>query len=120
MKKVMIVDDMKFMRFALKLLLEKNGYQVVAEASDGAEAVKKYAECTPDIVTMDITMPNMTGIEALKAILAKDPQAKIVMVSAMGQESFVKEAVLSGAKYFIVKPYKDEVVVDTINKIAAL
>jgi two-component system chemotaxis response regulator CheY len=116
----MIVDDMAFMRFALKMMLEKNGYEVVCEAKDGAEAVKKYAEHTPDIVTMDITMPNMSGLEALKAILANDPKAKIVMVSAMGQESFVKEAVLSGAKYFIVKPFKDEVVISTINKIAAL
>ena len=120
MKKVLIVDDMTFVRFALGTILEKNGYEVVGEAKNGAEAVRKYAECAPDIVTMDITMPEMSGIEALKAILAKDPKAKVVIVSAMGQESFVKEAIVSGAKHFILKPFKDEMVMKTINSIAAL
>lgn len=120
MKRVLIVDDMAFIRFALRTIFEKNGYEVVGEAKDGAEAVRKYAECAPDIVTMDITMPEMSGIEALKAILANDPKAKIVIVSAMGQESFVKEAIVSGAKYFIVKPFKDDLVMETINKVAAL
>lgn len=120
MKKVMIVDDTAFMRLALKTMLEKNGYEVVAEAVNGADAIKKYREHAPDIVTMDITMPEMTGIEALKVILQNDPQAKVVMISAMGQESFVKEAIVSGAKYFVVKPFKEDKVIETVSKIAAL
>lgn len=119
MKKVLIVDDMTFIRFTMRKILEQNGYEVVGEAKDGAEAVTKYDECTPDIVTMDITMPNMSGIEALKAILAKNPKAKVVMVSAMGQERFVKEAIMCGAKYFILKPFKDDLVIETLNKVAA-
>lgn len=120
MKKVMIVDDTAFMRLALKTMLEKNGYEVVAEAVNGADAIKKYREHAPDIVTMDITMPEMTGIEALKVILQNNPQAKVVMISAMGQESFVKEAIVSGAKYFVVKPFKEDKVIETVSKIAAL
>ncbi|MBP2645973.1 MAG: histidine kinase [Firmicutes bacterium] len=120
MTKVLIVDDMAFIRFALKKLLETNGYEVVGEAKDGVEAVEKYAMLGPDIVTMDITMPNMTGIEALKAILAQNPKAKIIMVSAMGQESFVKEAIINGAKQFVLKPFNDEKVIETINKVVAL
>lgn len=120
MKKVLVVDDMAFIRFSLRQMLEKNGYEVAGEAANGEEAVEKYELCAPDIVTMDITMPKMSGIEAMKAILAKHPQAKVVMVSAMGQESFIKEAIIHGAKYFIVKPFEEGKVVETINKIAAL
>jgi two-component system chemotaxis response regulator CheY len=116
---VLIVDDAAFMRLAIKNVLTKNGFSVVAEAQNGREAVEKYMEHKPDIVTMDITMPDMTGIEALKQIRALDPQAKIVMISAMGQENMVKEAILSGAKSFIVKPYKEEHIVQTLNKVAA-
>lgn len=120
MKKVLIVDDQVFMRFALKAMLEKSGYQVVGEAENGEVGVDKYKILSPDIVTMDITMPVMTGIEALKEILQYDPQARIVMVSAMGHERFVKEAIMLGAKYFIVKPFKEDQVLETINKIAAV
>ena len=120
MKKVLIVDDMAFIRFSLRKMLEKNEFEVVSEAADGAEAVQKYAECAPDIVTMDITMPKMTGIEALKTILAQDPKAKVVIVSAMGQESFVKEAIMGGAKSFIVKPFQEDKVIETLAKVAAL
>jgi two-component system, chemotaxis family, chemotaxis protein CheY len=119
-KKVLVVDDMLFMRMALKSILEKNGFSVAGEASNGAEAVQKYKESVPDIVTMDITMPEMTGLEALKEIIEYDKNAKVVMVSAMGQERNVKEAILAGAKYFIVKPYKEAQVLETLSKIATL
>jgi two-component system, chemotaxis family, chemotaxis protein CheY len=117
MAKVLIVDDATFMRFAIKTLLEKNGFEVVGEAENGAIGVKKYMELKPDIVTMDITMPEMNGLEAVKAIKKFDPSAKVVMMSAMGQEGMVKEAIMSGAKSFIVKPFKDEHVLNTLNKI---
>lgn len=120
MKRVLLVDDMFFMRFTLRKILEENGYEVAGEAADGVEAVQKYAECVPDIVTMDITMPKMSGIAALKAILAQDPKAKIIMVSAMGQESYVKESIVSGAKQFILKPFQADKVIETISKVAAL
>lgn len=120
MKRVLLVDDMAFIRFSLRQMLEKNGYEVAGEAANGEEAVEKYEACAPDIVTMDITMPKMSGIEALKAILAKNPAAKVVMISAMGQERYIKDAIVNGAKYFILKPFQEEKVVETINKVAAL
>lgn len=120
MKKILIVDDAEFMRMALRRILESNGFEVVAEAENGQIGVEKYKQHQPDIVTMDITMPEMTGIEALKAIRAYDPQAKVIMVSAMGQEVFVREAVISGAKTFIVKPFKEDLVIKSINKILSL
>lgn len=120
MKKVLIVDDAAFMRLAIKTLLEKNGYEVIGEAENGAIGLEKYKELKPDIVTMDITMPEMTGIEALKKIKTFDPSAKVIMLSAMGQESMVKEAILSGAKTFIVKPFKEEHVVQILNKVLSV
>jgi two-component system, chemotaxis family, chemotaxis protein CheY len=120
MKKVLIVDDAAFMRMALRNLLEKNDFEIVGEAENGAVGVRKYKELHPDVVTMDITMPEMTGIEALKEIKAFDPGAKVVMVSALGQESFVREAVLNGAKTFIVKPYKEDHVVTALKKICEM
>lgn len=119
-KRVLIVDDAAFMRMALKTMLEKNGFQVVGEAENGSVAVRKYKELKPDIVTMDITMPEMDGIEALKTIKAHDSKAKVIMVSAMGQEPMIKEAIVSGANYFIVKPFKEDHVVETLNKILAV
>ena len=100
MKKVLIVDDAAFMRQSIRLILERNGYEVVGEAANGIEGVRKYKELMPDIVTLDITMPEMSGIDALKVICEFDPNAKVVMVSAMGQEILVKEAILNGAKSF--------------------
>lgn len=117
MKKVLIVDDANFIRINLKLMLEKNGYEVVGEALNGEEGVKKYEILKPDIVTMDITMPDMNGIDALKAIKKINPQAKVVMISAMGQEAHVKEAVLAGATGFIVKPFNEEQVVKGLSRI---
>jgi two-component system chemotaxis response regulator CheY len=114
----MIVDDAAFMRMAIRKVLEKNGFEVAGEAENGALSLAKYMECKPDVVTMDITMPEMTGIEALKHIRAYDPNAKVIMVSAMGQESLVREAIVSGAKSFIVKPYKEQHIIQTITSVA--
>ena len=119
MASVLIVDDAAFMRMAIKKVLVKHGFDVVGEAENGQVGISKYMECRPDIVTMDITMPEMTGIDALKNIRQYDPNAKVVMVSAMGQESLVKEAILSGAKSFIVKPYKEEHIIQTLESILA-
>ncbi|HPU63501.1 MAG TPA: response regulator [Mobilitalea sp.] len=114
MMKVLIVDDAAFMRLTIKTMLENNGIEVVGEASNGIEAIQKFKQLKPDIVTMDITMPDMDGIDALKAILATDPNAKVVMISAMGQEILVREAILNGAKSFIVKPFKEDQIVRTL------
>lgn len=115
MARVLIVDDAAFMRLSVKTMLEKNGFEVVGEAENGMEAIQKYKELNPDIVTMDITMPKVTGVDALKVIIGFDPDAKVVMLSAMGQESMVKEAVINGAKSFIVKPFKEEHLVKTLR-----
>ncbi len=116
-KKILLVDDAAFMRMMLKDTLSKEGYTDLFEAVDGADAVDKFSEIGPDLVIMDITMPNMDGLEALKAIRAKDPNANVVMCSAMGQESMVMDAVRSGAKDFIVKPFKPDRVLKTVNAI---
>lgn len=115
-KRIMIVDDAVFMRMKLKDILEKNGYEVVAEAQNGADAVEKYKAEKPDIVTMDITMPEMDGIQALKNIKKMDPSAKVIMCSAMGQQAMVMEAIQSGALDFIVKPFETDRVIDSIQK----
>jgi two-component system, chemotaxis family, chemotaxis protein CheY len=120
MIKVLIVDDAAFMRMLIKTILERNGFEVVGEAENGAVGLKKYKEIKPDIVTMDITMPDFNGIQALKAIREYDSKAKVIMMSAMGQEVMVKEAIINGAKTFIVKPFKEELVVQTLTKIAAM
>lgn len=117
MKKVLIIDDAAFMRMALRRILERNGFEVVAEAENGDAGVRRYKECTPDLVTLDITMPVMNGIEALKNIISHDPDAKIIMVSALGQQEYIREAILSGAKYFIVKPFNEEHVIAIINSV---
>lgn len=115
MTTLMIVDDASFMRMSIKQMVESYDFNVIAEAADGVEAVEMYSKYKPDIVTMDITMPNMSGIEALKKIKAYDSNAKIVMVSAVGQEAFIKEAVLSGATTFIVKPFKKETLIEVLE-----
>ena len=116
-KKILLVDDAAFMRKMIRDTLEKNGYTEVYEAVDGADAVVKYDEIKPDLVVMDITMPNMDGLEALKAIRGKDGSANVVMCSAMGQESMVMDAGRSGAKDFIVKPFKPDRVLKTVTSI---
>ncbi|MDQ0192846.1 response regulator [Paenibacillus wynnii] len=120
MKKVLIVDDSAFVRMSLQVLLRKNGFQVVGEAEDGNMAIKKYVECQPDIVTMDITMPECSGIDALRKIMKFDPNAKVVMISSMGQEKMVREAMIAGAKSFLLKPYNEERVVKTLQQIAEM
>ncbi len=115
-KKVLIVDDAAFMRMLLKDIVTKAGFEVVGEASNGKEAVEKYKELKPDVVTMDITMPEMNGIEAVKEIKKIDPNANIIMVSAMGQQAMVIEAIQAGAKDFIVKPFQPARVIEALKK----
>mgnify|MGYP001113392439 FL=1 len=117
MAKILLVDDAAFMRKVVKDTLSKNGYTDLYEAVDGADAVEKYNEISPDLVIMDITMPNMDGLEALKAIRAKNSAANVVMCSAMGQEAMVIEAIQSGAKDFIVKPFKPDRILKTVTSI---
>jgi len=117
-KKVLITDDTAFMRMTLRNILEKNGYQVVGEAEDGQDAVDKYRELRPELVTMDITMPRMDGITAIKKIMEFDPQAKIVVCSAMGQKALVIDALNAGARDFIVKPFQAERIVNALQKVA--
>ena len=114
-KQILIVDDAQFMRTMLSKLIEENGYEVADQAVDGKEAVEKYKELSPDLVTMDITMPKMDGIEATKKILEHDPDAKIIMCSAMGQKPMVIESLQAGAKDFIVKPIKPEKVKEALS-----
>lgn len=118
-KRILITDDALFMRVTLKNILVQNGYEVVGEAVNGSEAVRLYNALKPDLVTMDITMPEMDGLTALKEIRATDPTAKIVMVTAMGQKAMVVEALQNGAKDFIVKPFQADRVIEAVNKIAA-
>lgn len=118
-KKILIVDDAVFMRMKLKDILEKNGYTVVAEAENGREAFEKYQATMPDLVTMDITMPEVDGLEALKMIKDFDASAKIVMCSAMGQQGMVMDAIRAGALDFIVKPFDTDRVIKAVDKVLA-
>ncbi len=116
-KNVLIVDDAAFMRMMIKDILTKNGYTIAAEAENGRVAVEKYNEVKPDLVLMDITMPEMDGIQALKGIKTIDPNATVIMCSAMGQQAMVIEAIQSGAKDFIVKPFQAERVLEAVKKV---
>ena len=113
---ILIVDDALFMRTVLRDILTKNGYQVVGEATNGNEAIEKYKELSPDITTMDITMPEMDGIEALRQIMEINQDAKIIMCSAMGQQGIVVEAIKEGACDFIIKPFQPNRVVQAMQK----
>ena len=117
MKKVLIADDASFMRQMIRDIIEPEGWEVVGEASDGVDVVEKFKKLHPDVVMMDIVMPKRSGIDAVKAIKADDPSARIVMCSALGQESLVKEALQAGAKDFIVKPFKPDAVIATLAKV---
>ena len=108
MKRVLVVDDAAFMRLTLKTMLERNGFEVVGEAVDGRDAIEKFKILKPEIITMDITMPDMDGIQSLGEIIKIDPKANVVILSAMGQEPRIREAITLGAKGFIVKPFKEE------------
>jgi two-component system chemotaxis response regulator CheY len=116
MRKVLITDDAAFMRIALKSMLERNGFEIVGEAENGEVAVQKYKIIKPDIITLDITMPVMDGIEALKHIKAFDKNAKVIMISAMGQESIVRQAIISGATGFIIKPFNEDAIAKAFKK----
>lgn len=118
--RILIVDDAKFMRLTLNNILKKAQHEVVGEADNGIKAVKLYHELRPDIVTMDITMPEMDGIEAIKEIKKDFPDAKIIMCSAMGQQKMVVEAIEAGAKDFLVKPFDEHRVIDAINRVLKL
>lgn len=116
-KNILICDDAAFMRMMIKDILSKNGYNVVGEAENGAVAVEKYSETNPDLVLMDITMPEMDGIQALKKIKEKDPNASVIMCSAMGQQAMVIESIQAGAKDFIVKPFQADRVLEAVKKV---
>ena len=115
--KLMIVDDASFMRLAIKKIVEKTDYEVVCEAIDGADAVEKYIMFKPDVITMDITMPNLSGIDALKEIRKLSKDVKVIMVSAMGQETLIKESIINGANSFIVKPFKEEKLIEVLQSV---
>ena len=116
-KNILIVDNASFMRMMIKDILTKNGYNIAAEAENGKVAVDKYNEVKPDLVLMDITMPEMDGIQALKAIKGNDANANVIMCSAMGQQAMVIEAIQSGAKDFIVKPFQADRVLEAVKKV---
>ncbi len=118
-KSILICDDAAFMRMMLKDILVKEGYEVIGEAVNGADGVEKYNSLKPDLVTMDITMPEMDGITALKAIRKLDPSARVIMCSAMGQQAMVVDAIQSGAKDFIVKPFQKDRVAEALRKALA-
>jgi two-component system chemotaxis response regulator CheY len=116
MARVLITDDAAFMRMMIRNILSQNGHEVVGEAANGEQAIEQYAAVKPDVCTMDITMPEMDGIAALKGILAADPDARVVMCSALGQEAKVIESIRAGAKDFIVKPFQQDRVLAAIEK----
>ncbi len=116
-KKILIVDDAAFMRMMIKDILSKNGYEVAGEAENGARAIEKYKELIPDLVIMDITMPEVDGIQAVKEIKKVNGDAKIIMCSAMGQQAMVIESIQAGARDFIVKPFQAERVIEAVKKV---
>jgi len=115
-KKVLIVDDATFMRMMIKDILKENGYEIAGEAANGVQAVDMYKSLNPDLVTMDITMPEMDGIKAVKEIMAHDSNARIIMCSAMGQQALVTEAIQAGARDFLVKPFQRERVLQALER----
>lgn len=117
MANVLVVDDAAFMRLSIKQILEKNGHKMIAEAADGKEAIQRYNESHPDVTILDITMPEMSGLEALAHIKENDPQAKVVICSALGQQEQLAKAIQLGAKDFIVKPFEPERMIAALNKV---
>ncbi|MGI6513404.1 MAG: response regulator [Syntrophomonadaceae bacterium] len=115
-KTILVVDDAAFMRMMIKDILTKNGYSVVGEADNGLNAIDKYEELKPDLVTMDITMPEMDGITAVKEIRKRNPNARIIMCSAMGQQAMVIDAIQAGARDFVVKPFQPDRVLEAVAK----
>ncbi len=119
MTKILIVDDAAFMRMVLRNMLTTHGFEIVGEGENGEKGVERYKELRPDVVTMDITMPEMDGITAVKEIMKLDPAAKIIMCSAMGQQAMVLDAIKAGAKDFIVKPFQEDRVLEALNRVIA-
>ncbi len=119
MTKVLIVDDAAFMRMVLRNMLTTHGFEIVGEGENGEKGVERYKELRPDVVTMDITMPEMDGITAVKEIMKFDPAAKVIMCSAMGQQAMVLDAIKAGAKDFIVKPFQEDRVLEALNRAIA-
>jgi two-component system chemotaxis response regulator CheY len=117
MARILVADDASFMRQMIREIVVEEGHEVVAEASDGIEAIEQFKKHHPDLVTMDIVMPRRSGIDAVKGILEVDPTACVVMCSALGQETLVQEALQAGARDFIVKPFKPDAVVSTLRKV---
>lgn len=117
MARVLVTDDASFMRMMMKQILSQGGHEVVAEAANGQEAIEQYTTHQPDVVTMDITMPVMDGIEAVRGIKLTHPDAKILMCSAMGQKDMVMDAINAGAKGFLVKPFDRNKVLEEINRL---
>jgi two-component system, chemotaxis family, chemotaxis protein CheY len=113
---ILIADDLSFMRMIQKEILTERGYTIVGEAADGREAVEKFKNLHPDLVLLDITMPNMNGLEAMRWIFSLDPKAKVIMCSALGQQNLIVEAIKAGVKDFIVKPFKPERILSAIEK----
>uniref|UniRef100_A0A7C3N741 Response regulator n=1 Tax=candidate division WOR-3 bacterium TaxID=2052148 RepID=A0A7C3N741_UNCW3 len=118
--RVLIVDDAIFMRRMIADILKKEGFEICGEAGTGSQAVQMYRELQPDLVTMDIIMPDMSGIDAVREIIKEFPNAKILMVSAMGQQSLVVEAIQAGAKDFVVKPFQPSRVLESVNRVLNL
>lgn len=116
MARVLVTDDAAFMRMMIRNILTQHGHEVVGEAENGVDAVQQYAALGPDVCTMDITMPLKDGIEALKEILLSDPAARVVMCSALGQETKVIESIRAGARDFVVKPFQGDRVLSAIEK----
>jgi two-component system chemotaxis response regulator CheY len=117
MARILVADDASFMRQIIREILESEGHEIVAEASDGVQAVEAWKEHQPDVVTMDIVMPRRSGIDAVRAIVGIDASARIVMCSALGQETLVTEALQAGAADFIVKPFKPDAVLATLRRV---
>lgn len=116
-KRILIVDDSRFMRKMIRSILERDGYEIVGEAENGLEALESYQSLRPDLVTLDITMPEMSGLSALKALCSTHPTAKVVMVSAMGQKDIIIDSIMAGAKDFIVKPFDSKKVIETVRNV---
>lgn len=117
MARILVVDDAAFMRLQLTDILQKGGHEVIGQAENGLDAIEKYAQLKPDLVTMDITMPVMEGIDAVKGIKTIDPNAKVIMCSAMGQQQMIVSAIQAGAKDFVVKPFQADRVLEAVKKI---
>ena len=116
-KKILIADDAAFMRMMLRKILEEGGFEVVAEAENGAQAIEKYKELKPDLIISDMVMPEKGGIDVIKEVLAESPEANVLICSAIGQQALVIEAIQAGAKDYIVKPFEQANVLETVNKI---